>query len=109
MWDSLQNLIPKIAGKYKIARALKAIEICREYRRIAPRLLPEESLLHTDAKSYENRTLTLTAVNPAWAEQIQRNKHRITEAINQKYGEEIVKNIKIRLSSNLENEAWLGQ
>jgi predicted nucleic acid-binding Zn ribbon protein len=109
MWDSLQNIIPKVANKYKFAKALKAIEICREYRNLAPRFLPAESSIHTDAKSYKDRTLTLTAVNSAWAEQIQRNKHRITEAINRKFGEETIKKINIQLSSGRENEAWLDQ
>jgi|WetSurMetagenome_2_1015567.scaffolds.fasta_scaffold20612_2 hypothetical protein len=107
MWNSIQNLIPKIAGKYKISRTLKAIEICREYRRIAPHLLPGESLLFTDAKSYETGTLTLTAANSAWADQIHRNKHKITEAMNARFGEGIIKKVNIRIAPKTEDEAWL--
>jgi predicted nucleic acid-binding Zn ribbon protein len=85
---------------------LKAIEICREYRRIAPRLLPGESLLFTDARSYESGTLTLTAANSAWADQIQRNKHRITSAMNNRFGNGIVKKVNIRIATKTEDEAW---
>jgi hypothetical protein len=107
MWNSLQSLLPRAANKYNMTKTLKAIDICREYRRLAPRLLPGEPLIYTNALSYDKRTLIITAVNSAWAEQLQRNKHRIAEEINVKYGEETVNKIIIRIASKPEDEVWM--
>jgi hypothetical protein len=101
MWNELKNLIPGAAGKYNMTRTLKAIEICREYRRLAPRVLPGESLLNTNAKSYKDSVLTLVATSPGWAEMIQRSKHIIQREINNKYGENTVKNIRIENAESL--------
>jgi hypothetical protein len=101
MWDTLQNLIPYVAGKYNMTNTLKAIEICREYRRLAPRVLPGESLLNTAPKSYKDKTLTIVATSSGWAEQIQRNSHIIKREINEKYGENTVKRIRIESAQSL--------
>ena len=95
MWDSLQNLLPVVAARYHFKKALDAIEICREYRSLAPRLLPGESLKNTTARSYKDRTLTLAVQSSAWAQELQMRKHLIQEAINQKFGEDTVRKIRI--------------
>lgn len=95
MWDSLQNILPKVAGKYHFAPSLNAIKICQEYRSITPHFLPENALKHTFPKSYAQQTLTIGVVNSAWAQQVQMNKHRIQQAINQKYGPHTIKKIRI--------------
>lgn len=95
MWDSLQNLLPKIAVKYHFKKALEAIDVCREYRSLAPRLLRGDPLNNTTAKSYKDRVLILTVKNSIWAQELQMHSHLIQNAINQKLGEKTVEKIKI--------------
>ena len=98
MWDSLQNLLPRVAGKYHFKKALDAIEICREYRSLAPRFLPGESLKNAVPQSYRDHTLTVAVKNSSWAQEVQMRKHLFLDALNQKFGENAVKNIKILVS-----------
>lgn len=107
MWDSLQNILPKVAGKYHFKKTLDALEICHEYRRLAPTILRGESLKNTFPKSYENRTLTVAALNSAWAQQLHMHKHRIQQAINQKYGENTVQKINIQITERMPQESFL--
>lgn len=85
MWNSLQTLLPKAAGKYNFALSLKAIEICQEYRKLAVKLLPSEVLEYTFPKYYENQVLTVGVLNSVWAEQLQIKKHILLEEMNKKY------------------------
>jgi len=97
MWENFQNLIPKAAGKYGFTRTLKAIEVCQQFRTLSKNILPEKALQNADAKSFEEGTLTVEVYDSGWAQQIQMNKHRIIEAINQKYGHDLIKNLKIKM------------
>ncbi len=102
-WDSLQNILPKVAGKFNFKKTLDAIEVCQEYRNQAQKILPAESLKSTFPKSYENETLTIGVLNSAWAQQLLMHKHRIQQGINKKFGENTVKNVRIEMNQNLPN------
>ncbi len=100
-WDAIQKLIPKVAGKYSFQRTLKSIEVCQEYRTLAPKILKPEALKNTFPKSYEKNTLTIGVLNSVWAQQIQMNQHRIQKGINDKYGPAAVANIRIEMAQSL--------
>ncbi|MBU0668383.1 DUF721 domain-containing protein [Patescibacteria group bacterium] len=104
MWDSIQNLLPKAAGKYNFAKALKAIEICKQYKKIAGETLPPAAAESTFPKSYKDAVLTLGALNSAWAQQLQMNKHRIHRALAEKFGSRAIKKIKIEITENMPGE-----
>lgn len=101
MWKSIQDLIPKAAGKYNFAGTLKAIEVCQEYRNIVQKILPKEALKNTFPRSYKDETLTIGALNSAWAGKVQLNKHRIHQSLQKKFGDNAVKNIRIEIAENL--------
>lgn len=101
MWNSLQDLIPKAAGKYNFAGTLKSIEICQEYRNIVEEMLPQEVLNNTFPKSYKDETLTIGALNSGWAEKVQMNKHRIHQSLKKKFGDHAVKNVRIEIAEKL--------
>lgn len=98
MWNSLKDIIPSVAGKYKFKRALDAIDVCREYRRIAPGILPKDSLANTFPKSYKDFTLTIAVGGPGWAQEIHMRRHLLKDEINRSYGETAVKNIRIMIT-----------
>jgi len=98
MWNSLKDILPGIAGKYQIKRTLDAIDVCREYRRLAPRILPKDSLANSFPKSYKDNTLTIAVGNPAWAQEIHMRRHLLQDEINRKYGENTVKNVRIMIT-----------
>jgi predicted nucleic acid-binding Zn ribbon protein len=101
MWQNIQDLIPKAAGKYNFAKALKAIEICQQYRKLAEKHLPDEALKNTFPKSYKNQILIIGVLSSAWAEKVQINKHRIHKSLKKKFGDNTVKKIKIELCERL--------
>lgn len=101
MWQSIQDLIPKAAGKYDFAATLKSIEICQEYRNIAEDILPKEALSNTFPKSYKDATLIIGALNSGWAEKVQQNKHRIHQSLKKKFGDNAVKNVRIEIAEKL--------
>jgi hypothetical protein len=95
MWNSLKDILPGVAGKFQIKRTLDAIDVCREYRRIAPGMLPKDVLSNTFAKSYKDFILTIAVGNPAWAQEIHMRRHLLKDEINKKYNDNIVKNVRI--------------
>ena len=98
MWESLQNLIPAAAKQRNFAVGMQAITVCREYRSIAKRILPEQVQQNTDAKSYKEKILTLTAASPAHAQEINFKSHLIQEELNQSHGEDTVLKIKVEIT-----------
>ena len=109
MFDPFQNQILQAAGKYGFTQQFKAIQICQEYRNLAPTLLPKGALEQTRPKSYTKQTLVIGVQNSMWAEQLMMQKHRILEAINHKFGPGTVKNIRIEMVEPAEQDhesAW---
>ncbi|MBD3328638.1 DUF721 domain-containing protein [Candidatus Peregrinibacteria bacterium] len=94
-WVNIQDLIPKTAGKYHFKKTMDAIEVCREYRRIVPQILSQDALEKTKAKSYKDNTLTIAVPNSAWAQQIHINRVPLLQALQSKFGEQKIKDIKI--------------
>ncbi len=93
MYTPFQKFLPKAAGKYNFTRQLKAIEICQEYRKIAPLLFSPTVLEHSFPKSYENHVLTIGVYDSLWAGQLAMQKHLIQAAINEKFGADAVSKI----------------
>jgi predicted nucleic acid-binding Zn ribbon protein len=99
-WVNIQDLIPKTAGKYHFKKTMDAIEVCREYRRIVPQILSDDALEKAKAKSFKDNTLTIAVPNSAWAQQIHMNKIQLKQALQQKFGEHKIRDIKIELISS---------
>ena len=109
MWKSLQDILPKAAGKYNFAGTLKAIEVCQEYRNIAKEIFTEEALKSTFPKSFKEGSFTIGALNSAWANKIQMNKHRIHQSLQKKFGEKAVHTVKIEIAEKLPTDAALQE
>jgi predicted nucleic acid-binding Zn ribbon protein len=98
MWNSLKDILPSVAKKYSMKRTLDAIDVCREYRSIAPKLLPKDALRNTHAKSYKDNTLTISVGSPVWAQEIHMRRHLLKDELNRRYGEDTVRNIRIMIT-----------
>ncbi|MCC7196829.1 DUF721 domain-containing protein [Candidatus Peregrinibacteria bacterium] len=105
MWENLTSLIPDAAKKYNFTRTLKAIEICQQFRSLSKNILPPNFEKHADARSFEEGTLTIEVYNSGWSQQVQMNKHKIQEAMNQKFGQEIIKNIRIKMAEKPQEQS----
>lgn len=101
MWTSLQSLIPKAAGKHHFATTLKAIEVCQEYRSLAPRIVHKEALQNTYPKSYDNTILTIGATSSSWAQKVQMTTHLLQQELAKKYGEKAVTKIRVVVTEKL--------
>lgn len=103
MWNNIQDLIPKAAGKYNFAKTLNAINICREYRSLADTYLPKLDGEKIQV-SYKDGVLTLKVENSALVQEINMKKHLIQDDLNNKFGPNKIKEIKIRLAQS--DSAW---
>ena len=100
MWSSLQELLPRAAGKYKMAKTLKAIEVCREYRRIAPQVLPADSLENAVPISFKDGTLIIGVNNSSWAQHLHMRTNAIKKSLKEHFGTDVVKKIKIQVTAD---------
>jgi hypothetical protein len=84
-----QNLLPRTATKFKIAKEFKAIAVCRAFESLIPDLFPErkEALAQIRAKFYKQHILTIGVDSSQWASEIMMRKPRIIDDINKKCGE----------------------
>lgn len=97
MWHSLKDLIPKTAGKYHLKDTFKALEIFQAYRKVASSLLPKDWEENTFPQSYKDAVFTIGVKNSIWSQELTMQKHLIQEYINQQYGKNTVKKIKVIL------------
>lgn len=97
-WSPLQKFLPKAAAHYHFAEGLMAAQICQEYRKLASEFLPVGALEHTAPKSYRRHILTVKVYNSAWSQQVLMQRHHILKAINAKFGEKTLKEIRIEIA-----------
>ena len=97
-WSPLQKLLPKAAAHHGFSEGMKAAQICQEYRKLALTLLPSGALEHTAPKHYRRQILTVRVFNAAWGQQVLMQRHHILKAINQKFGEKTLKDIRIEIA-----------
>ena len=101
MFDPFQNQLKKVTAKYNLARTFKAIEICQEYRNLAPEIIREDALKNSFPKSYKDNTLTIGVMNSVWAQEVVMKKHLIQEAINKKFGEKTILKLRIEMCERI--------
>jgi hypothetical protein len=101
MWESLQKFIPAAAVKYDFAATMKSINVCQSFRSLAPKIIHKDALINTYPVSYKDRTLTLAALSPVWANEINMKKHLLLQELNAKLGQNTVKNIRIQIGEHL--------
>jgi hypothetical protein len=98
MFQSLQNLIPKTAARYGIAKEMKAAELCHNFRKLIPELFSNnESPNNISPAHLKESTLTINVTSPAWAQEVIIRKPKIIEAMNKKAGKEVIKNLRTQL------------
>ena len=97
-----QNLIPKAAANYGIAKEQKAIQICREFEKILPGLFEnvqaQDIVANIRAKFYKGNTLFVSVPSSIWASEVMMRKHKILEDLSKKFrgrfGRPLVKDLK---------------
>ena len=105
MFDAFQKFLPKAASQYGFTKQLQAVQICQEYRNLAPTLLPTGVLDETYPQSYQRQTLTIGVLNSTWANQVMMQKHRIIAAINKKFGPTTVKDLRITMVTAISQDS----
>ncbi len=99
-FDPLQKFLNKAAAHFNFTEGFRASQICQEYRKLAANLLPAGALENTLPKHYRGQTLTIKVFNSGWGQQVLMQRHHIIKAINTKFGEKTLKNIRIEVVEN---------
>ena len=94
MFTPIQKIIPKTIKTFGIKREVEAAIICEKYRKLAPRLIHSNALVHTSPKFYRGKTLTIAVENGAWAQQVIEHKEELLGALNESLGKKSVENIR---------------
>ncbi len=104
MFHPFQKFLQKAAGEYSFTKQMKAIQVCQEYRNIAPGLLPEGALKETFPKSFDEARaiLTIGIYNSMWAQVVTMKRQQIMEGINQKFGTDAVKTVRVEVCEKTE-------
>ena len=105
MYQPFQNYLNKAAAEYNITRQLQAAQVCHEFRSLSKTMLPAAAADSAFPISYEGKTLTVGAMNSACAQSVAMQKHQIIESINEKFGPETVKNLKVEITTRSNSQA----
>ena len=107
MYQPFQNYLNRAAAEYNFTRQIQAAQVCHEFRSLSKTLLPAAAADLTFPISYEWKNLTVGVMNSSCAQQIAMQKHQIIESINEKFGPETVKNIKVEITSHSPSDSGL--
>jgi len=82
--------------------------VCRQYRSIAKKVLPAAADVHTYAKSWEEKTLTIGVTNSVWAEADSNEKTADHDEINRLNEKPVISTIKIHICNEVNGlENWM--
>lgn len=101
LFTPFQKILPKALANIGLSREAKAALICERYRKLAPRVVHEQALLHTMPKFFRGATLTVGVTNPAWAGRIATCKKDLLAALNESLGKKTVEDIKTKVVENI--------
>ena len=102
MFEPLQNLIPKEANRRGVSLIMQSAKICHDFRELTPAFFPknkDEANKSISPAHFKQGTLTINVGSPAWAQEIIMRKPKIIAELNQKAGQEIIKDLRTQLSS----------
>ncbi len=91
----IKSILFKVLQRQGIRKQVEAAEICREANEILERMFGDEN--PPRAGFFRNSTLQLRCSNSVLANEIQLRKERIRNEINEKLGNEVVKNVLTRM------------
>lgn len=99
MFEPLQKFIKRAARKYGVAAELEAAGICQNFRDLIPGIFkgketPEQ---HIQPAYFKNNILAINVENSAWAQEVIIRKEKIITEMNQKAGEQVIKNLRTLL------------
>ena len=95
----LQNLLPRAANHFGMSRQMEAAKVCHDFRSVLTTLIPNipEAPDNISPAHYQKGTLTINTTSPAWAQEVITRKPKIIEALNEKAGKEIIKNLQLQV------------
>jgi hypothetical protein len=83
MFTQLKDLIPRTVNKMGLKRQVDAAYICETYRKIAPSVFDDDSLVNCMAPKYfKDGVLCISVENSAYAQIVFMKKHKLIEKIN---------------------------
>jgi len=94
MFYPIQLVLPRAAVKLGIKREFDAAIVCERYRKLAPKIVHEQALLHTSPRSYKKKILTIQVSNSSWAHQVASHKNDLIKEINASLSRQAIEQIK---------------
>jgi predicted nucleic acid-binding Zn ribbon protein len=104
MYQPFQNYLNRAAAEYNFTRQIQAAQVCHEFRSLSKTMLPAAAADSSFPISYEGKILTVGAMNSACAQSIAMQKYQIIESMNEKFGPETVKNIKVEITARSDSQ-----
>lgn len=99
MFEPFQKFITRAANHYGIGTEVQAAKICQSFRQLIPDLFNgKENPENNIAPAYfKNSILVINVENPAWSQEVIIRKHKIIDAMNERAGKEVIKNLRTQL------------
>lgn len=80
-----------------MGKVLMASDVCHQAKEIMRSILPENTHEYITAKQYKDKILIVGVKEPVYGQEVMMRKQRIIQAINQKFGEAVVRDLRTRL------------
>jgi hypothetical protein len=99
MFEPFQKFITEAASRYGIKTEVRAAKICNDFSSMLPEIFEgkEEASNYIQAAYFKNNILVVNVDNPAWSQEVIMRKEKIIKKMNEKAGEEVIKNLRTQL------------
>lgn len=82
-----------------MGQTLTAVDVCYKAKESLRKLLPEETHQYIAPKHYKNNTLTIAVSDPIYAQEVMMRKENIIRDINEKFGKNVIQNLRTQLTT----------
>lgn len=95
MFEPFQKFVMRAAGQYGVRNEVTAARICQSFREIMGDIFEcEEVNDFIEAGHFKSGVFVVNVENMAWAQEVITRKEKIIREMNNRLGDEVVKNIR---------------
>ncbi len=94
MFKRLSDFVPKAIHHLGLAKQTSGAHVCQAFRVIAPTVIHELALEHIHPRFFKNGVLAIGVDASAWGQLVTDKKVAIIEAVNERVGSQLVKNLR---------------
>ena len=94
MWTTIKKILPFNVNKLGLGEILEFNEICNNWDKILDNFFGVRFKNKSKPVSLKNKVLIVDCLNSIWASELQLKQPKIIEAVNKKFGKDIIEKIK---------------